>query len=86
MFGMGEPDAAKIDEAVTNYRRFADVLNKHLEGKQYIVGDSVTLADLTIASTLMYAKQADVPLADFPGIQSLFSRISETAAWKQTNP
>jgi glutathione S-transferase len=86
MFGMGDPDVAKVEEALVNYRRFAAVLNKALDGRKYVVGDSMTLADLTFASSLMYAKQADVPLAEFPNVQALFERISELDAWKKTSP
>ncbi|HKP63409.1 MAG TPA: glutathione S-transferase family protein [Polyangiales bacterium] len=86
MFGMGEPDAAKIEEALANLRRYAAVLNQHLEGKTYVIGNALTLADLTLASTLMYAKQVDVPLAEFPHIQRWFGRIAELEAWTQTNP
>jgi glutathione S-transferase len=46
----------------------------------------MTLADLTLAPSLMYAKQAEVPLAEFPNLQAWFSRISDTEAWKKTNP
>src|SRR5262245_3653960 len=86
MIGMGAPDAGKVEEALVNFHRFAAVLNKRLEGKQYVVGDSMTLADLTLASSLMYAKQAEVPLGEFPNIQAWFSRISDMDAWKKTNP
>jgi glutathione S-transferase len=86
MFGMGEPDAGKIEEALASFRRFAAVLNDRLDGKQYIVGDSLTLADLTVASSLMYARQAEVPLAEFPNVQAWFSRITDMDAWKSTNP
>jgi glutathione S-transferase len=86
MFGMGEPDAAKIEEALLNFRRYAAVLNQHLAGKTYVIGNSLTLADLTLASTLMYSKQVDVPLAEFPNIQAWFNRITELEAWQQTNP
>jgi len=86
MFGMGEPDAAKVDEALANFHRFAAVLDKRLDGKKYIVGDSLTIADLTLASSLMYAKQAELPLADFPNVEAWFSRITTMDAWKKTNP
>lgn len=86
MMGMGEPDQGKVDEALTNFRRYAAVLNQRLDGKSYVVGDALTLADLTIASSLMYAKQSDVPLGEFPHVQSWFSRMSGTDAWKKTNP
>jgi glutathione S-transferase len=86
MMGMGEPDQRKIDDALGNFRRFGAVLNKRLDGKQYVVGNSLTIADLTLASSLMYAKQAEVPLGEFPNIQSWFSRISDLDGWKKTNP
>ena len=86
MTGMGEPDAGKVEEALINFRRFAAVLNQRLNGKQYVVGDSMTLADLTLASSLMYAKQSQVPLEEFPNIQTWFSRINDMDAWMKTNP
>ena len=86
MFGMGDPEPAKVEEALTNFRRFAGVLNLRLEGKQYVVGHALTLADLTLASSLMYAEQADVPLAEFPHVQAWFSGIKQLDAWRDTNP
>ncbi len=86
MFGMGDPDPRKIDDALGNFRRFAAVLDGRLEGKLYVVGDSLTLADLTLASSMMYSKQADVPFGDFRNVQAWFSRISELDAWKKSSP
>lgn len=85
MMGLGEPDAGKIQDALGNFRRFAGVLNKRLDGKKYIVGDMLTIADLTLASSLMYAKQVDAPVAEFPNVQAWFSRITELEGWKKTS-
>jgi glutathione S-transferase len=84
--GMGEPDAAKVEEALANFRRFAAVLDERLRGRQHVVGDALTLADLTLACSLMYAGQTEVPLAEFPHIDAWFSRISGMEAWKRTRP
>jgi glutathione S-transferase len=86
MMGLGEPDTSKINVAVTNWRRFAAVLEKRLDGRTFIVGNALTIADLTLASSLMYAKQSELPLADFPRLAAWFGRISELEAWKKTNP
>jgi len=86
MLGLGEPRQDKIDEACTNIRRFGAVLDQRLEGKEYLVGDALTIGDLTIACSLMYAKQTEAPLGDFSNLQAWFSRISGTAAWKITSP
>ena len=85
MMGLGEPDAAKIQEALAGFRRFAAVLNKRLEGKQYVVGNALTIADLTLASSLMYAKQVEAPLSEFPNVQAWFGRICELEGWKKAS-
>jgi glutathione S-transferase len=84
MLGLGQPDNAKIQESLANFRRFGAVLNKRLDGKQYVVGSSLTVADLTLASTLMYARQAEVPLAEFPHVDAWFARVTQLEAWKKT--
>jgi len=84
MIGLGEPDVAKLSEALTNFRRFAAVLNQRLEGRQYVVGNGLTLADLTLASSLMYAKQTEVPLAEFPNVERWFGRITALDGWKKS--
>jgi len=84
MVGLGEPDVAKLNEALTNFRRFAAVLNQRLEGRQYVVGNGLTLADLTLASSLMYAKQTEVPVAEFPNVERWFARITALDGWKKS--
>ncbi len=84
MMGLGEPDLGKVQEALANFRRFAAVLNKRLDGKTYLVGSALTLADLTIASSLMYAQQSEAPLSEFPNVKSWFSRVTELDGWKKS--
>jgi glutathione S-transferase len=86
VFGMGDPDPQKIEEALAGFRRFGAVLDRRLDGRKYVVGDALTIADLTLASSLMYASQTDVPLSEFPNIETWFARITELDAWKRTAP
>jgi len=84
MMGLGDPDSAKVSESLANFRRFAAVLNQRLAGKQYVVGNSLTIADLTLASSLMYAKQTEVPVAEFPNIEAWLARVTALDGWKKT--
>ncbi|MDB4943256.1 MAG: Glutathione S-transferase [Labilithrix sp.] len=86
MFGMGEPDAAKIQEALAGIRRFGAVLDKRLVGKDYVVGATLTIADLTIASSLMYAEQTEAPIGELSNVRSWLARITELDAWTSTSP
>jgi glutathione S-transferase len=82
----GEPDTRKIDEALSNFRRFAAVLDKRLEGRSYVVGTALTIADLTLTSSLMYATQLEIPLPEFPNVAAWYARITTLDAWKKTSP
>jgi glutathione S-transferase len=85
MIGLGEPDAGKVQEALTNFRRFAAVLDKRLEGKSFVVGDTLTLADLTLASSMMYAAQTEAPIAEFPNLKAWHSRMTALDGWKKSS-
>lgn len=86
MLGLGEARQDKIDEACTSLRRFGAVLDERLRGKEYLVGNALTIADLTIASSLMHAQRTEAPLGNFAHLQSWFSRVSNMEAWKKTEP
>ncbi|KPA21850.1 Disulfide-bond oxidoreductase YfcG [Shimia sp. SK013] len=59
-----------------------DILNKHLEGRDWIVGDSLTNADLTCCSYLYYPEPFGFDRADWPNIDRWLTNISETPGWK----
>ncbi|KIM73365.1 hypothetical protein PILCRDRAFT_15272 [Piloderma croceum F 1598] len=40
---------------ITKERHTLGTINKHLEGRTYIIGDKITLADLTLASAVAFA-------------------------------
>ena len=86
LFGFGEPDAAKIAEALANHRRFMGVLDGHLANRTYVVGDALTLADLSLATSLMYEKMLELPVAEFPNVEAWLGRITALEAWKKTDP
>lgn len=86
MLGLGAPDAAKVDEAMAGVRRFAAVLDARLAGTSYVVGDALTLADLTLASSLMYADKTGAPLDASPNVQAWLARLTAMDAWKKTSP
>jgi glutathione S-transferase len=86
MVGMGDPDARRVDEALGNFRRFAAVLDQRLGGAPYVVGPALTVADLSLASSLMYAKQLDLPLSELPNLAAWLARITALDAWQQTAP
>lgn len=57
IFGWAEVEKADYDQASKDLKAYAKVLNTALEGKQFLVGDSASLADVVVGSVLQYAFQ-----------------------------
>jgi glutathione S-transferase len=86
LIGMGEPDLAAIERGTKDFHRFAAVLDGHLAGRNYLVGNRVTLADLSVAVGLTYAVPAGIPVGGYQNIQRWFASIEALDAWKSTAP
>jgi glutathione S-transferase len=86
MFGVGVPDQKAVAAAMEQVKRFCGVLDTSLKGKKYLVGDSLTVADLTIAATFTYAGPLNIPVSSFPNLKAWFERITALDAWKKTQP
>jgi glutathione S-transferase len=80
------PSASAITAAEADFHRFAAVLDGHLEGRDYVAGRALTLADITLATTLQYSEPGKVPLERYGRIRRFRARIAELEAWKQTAP
>lgn len=59
-----------------------DVLNTHLEGRDWIAGDGITNADLTCCGYLYYPEPFGFNRKDFPNIDAWLTRLSDTPGWK----
>ncbi len=58
------------------------VLNAHLEGRDWIVGDGVTNADLSCCGYLYYPEPFGFDRAEWPHIDAWLTRLSEQPGWK----
>ena len=59
-----------------------DILNKHLEGRDWIVGDGITNADLSCSGYLYYPEPFGFDRADWPHIDAWLTRLSQQPGWK----
>ncbi len=78
----------KLPYAINRYRREAErhyaVLNKHLEGRSFIVGGGYTIADISawgwIDRASFVLPGSDNPLAAYPNINRWFQAINDRPA------
>ncbi len=57
-------------------------LDAHLEGRDWIVGDGVTNADISCCGYLYYPEPFGFDRADWPNIDAWLTRLSEQPGWK----
>ncbi|CAI5459886.1 unnamed protein product [Closterium sp. Yama58-4] len=84
---LGEPDEEKVAAATKKLEKILDVYEKHLEGREYLVGDSFTLADLTHLLVTEHLKMAGVgDLFDSrPNVKAWLSRLYSRPSWGKVN-
>jgi glutathione S-transferase len=79
-------DQTKIDQSTEQLHVFAPVLNAHLEAHQWLVNDTLTLADFVMGCPLTYAVPGKVPLDRYPHIRAWYDRLSTIEGWKNSMP
>jgi glutathione S-transferase len=84
--GMGEPDAAAIEAATGPFKAYASILDEHLRGRRYLVGETLSVADFAVAVSLPYAQKARMQLEAFPEIRRWHASLDALPAWRDPFP
>lgn len=84
--GLGEANAAAVEEATGFFRRFAAVLDAHLATRDYLVGDKLSIADFGVGVLLPWAKEARLPVDGFANILRWHERLMALPAWRDPFP
>ncbi|MFM0173019.1 glutathione S-transferase family protein [Paraburkholderia sediminicola] len=84
--GLGDPDPAKVAEAQGFFRKHAGVLNQHLKGRKWLLGDDMSVADFSVGIALPYAKGAAMPVEEFPEVVRWHDQLNAIDAWRDPFP
>ncbi len=85
-FGLGEVDQKAVGEATGFLRPFAEVLDRELDGRTFLLGDHLTVADFAISATLPHAETCRLPLDGFRNIARWRSQLEDIPAWREPFP
>ncbi len=86
IFMKQDPDPVQLAVGEREWRICAPILNAHLEGKTWLLGDELTLADFSVGACFSFAEASGLPWNDYPHIKAWYARLSEVPAWKNTAP
>lgn len=65
---------ADIELAREDFRQMAAVFERHMQGRSYIVGDTLTAADCVTAYLMDWANESEL-LGDFPQLRAYLDRM-----------
>jgi glutathione S-transferase len=81
---LGPINEAIVATAQTDLARFAPVLERHLVGRQYVVGNGLTIADYSMIPFEGYRAAVPFDWMAYPNINAYFDRIRKVDAWQRT--
>lgn len=77
-----------VDFALAELRQRFGALEAHLADRPFILGESYSLADLIVGSSLLWAQVCGAPISEFPRVQALTQRVGDRPAvrdaWQAT--
>ncbi len=72
--------------ALAEFRRRAEsawgVLDAHLAGRQYVVDDRLTIADISMCGYLFWPDEIGVDWSAYPNVAAWLARIAATPRWR----
>lgn len=85
----GKPDRAKIEAALPALRKGLSILETGYGGRNYLVGEAMTLADILLAPAIaplfLFAESADL-LGDCPNVRRAYAVMAARPSFVATQP
>lgn len=79
-------DKPAQERASALLERYAPVLDAHLAGRTWLVGESVTLADLAVASQAVHRRMAGLSLDRWPNLSAWLDRVEALPSYRAAVP
>jgi glutathione S-transferase len=85
-FGLGPADPAMVEQALADFRRYAAILDDHLDGRDWLVGERPTVAEFSVGAVLPYAEEARIPVGEFANLSRWRDRLNGLDGWLEPYP
>ena len=79
-------EGVDLDAAAIDFARYAKVLEGHLAGRDWLVGDAMTTADITLSPIFYLREMCQYPLDGYANIAAWVARVEALDAWGATDP
>lgn len=80
-YRLGPVDAVAVAKGLAHFAESAAILEAHLTGRTWLVGDTPSYADFRMATFLPFNDAARLPVNDWPAIAPWADRLAALPAW-----
>jgi glutathione S-transferase len=81
----GAADPAVLEAQGAQFHKLAGILDKHLQGRDWVVGDGPTIADIALAAPMHLHGWQQLPIADHPNLKRwLTENVEKLPCWQKT--
>jgi glutathione S-transferase len=80
----GKPDRATIDAALPEIRKILGAFDRAVGGRDFVAGDSLTLADILLAPMIEYVKampEGKDLMASFPDVRRVTDNLAQRPSY-----
>ena len=82
VLGRGSADPAFIARGEENFARFAAVLEAHLKGRAWLIGQRLTIADFSVGGLIPSAERSGLPVGNFPEVARWYTALTAVPGWQ----
>ncbi|HEX7081088.1 MAG TPA: glutathione S-transferase family protein [Gammaproteobacteria bacterium] len=78
-----ERSKERLEEAKRVFHHYAEILDRELQGHEYLVADEFSAADIVVGYTLYAADQCGALPDDLPALRAYYDRLAARPAFKK---
>ena len=83
---LGAANEALVEASLKDLSRFAALLDRHMAGRRYLVGDDITIADYSMITLEKFERATPFDWAPHPNVGAYFERMRKVDHWARTAP
>lgn len=81
-YRLGPIDPQRVEEGLKMFAAAAEILDRELSGRRWLLGESVSYADFRMATFLPFNDAARLPVARYPSIDRWNRQLDAIDAWR----
>lgn len=77
-------DEERLATLDNSFKRYAEILDQQLSWQDFLISDDISIVDISVASTLMFWREAEIPIEGYSNLNEWLQRLENQLWWMET--